>query len=569
MIGFAMGLLRQGAWAALEYLANAVWQVPLVFAATWFAARLARRAGVAVEHRVWATALLLEAGLPAVRLDLRAIWDGMMALLVGRPAAHDGSVRVVMGAGVAHGDGLRLPASLLIGLAVSFAGVMVFLAARLAWGVWRTERMRRRAVPVVLGAAAARAWRRGGGESGYGLARAVEVRVSGSVSGPVTVGVLWPAVLLPMGFLESVSAEDLEAVLAHELAHVRRWDFAKNLVYEATSLVVAWHPAVWITRARVAESREMVCDAMAAGAVAGNESYARSLLRLAAMVADGAPARTFHAIGIFDANSFERRVMNLTKKRAEMKLMRRMGTFAVCAAMVVATCVAALALRVEVGPEMQAVAAASGAGPVTVKQDDLKSEYKKPPIYPAEAKAKKNTLNGPVVLAVIIGKDGMVEQIKVKKSLRADYDKSALDAVKDWKWQPYLLNGEPTEVDTTVTVNYSLSPDDGGKPQTLAVMVPVAPSGTENTAPKIIAAVNAHYPDEARARKDTLDGSVILEVTVGKDGSVNALHLDKGLRADYDKSAWAAVRDYRFAPARSNGEPVEAKIQVEVSFRND
>jgi TonB family protein len=220
-----------------------------------------------------------------------------------------------------------------------------------------------------------------------------------------------------------------------------------------------------MTRARVSESREMVCDAMAAEAVSGNESYARSLLRLAAMVADGGPAKTLHAIGIFDANSFERRVMNLTKKRVEMRIMQRVGTVAACAVMVLATCAAALALRVEVGPELQAVAAAGGAGPVTVKQDDLKSEYKKPPVYPVEAKAKKDTINGPVVLAVIIGKDGTVEQIKVKKSLRADYDQSALDAVKDWRWQPYLLNGEPVEVDTTVTVNYSLAPEDKEEPK--------------------------------------------------------------------------------------------------------
>jgi outer membrane biosynthesis protein TonB len=43
----------------------------------------------------------------------------------------------------------------------------------------------------------------------------------------------------------------------------------------------------------------------------------------------------------------------------------------------------------------------------------------------------------------------------VLKSLRADYDESALEAVKDWTYQPYLINGEPTEVETTITVNYS------------------------------------------------------------------------------------------------------------------
>jgi TonB family protein len=81
------------------------------------------------------------------------------------------------------------------------------------------------------------------------------------------------------------------------------------------------------------------------------------------------------------------------------------------------------------------------------------------PVYPAQAKAKKDTLDGPVVFDVTIGKDGSIQALRLKKSLREDYDKSAWDAVKTWRWEPYLLNGEPTEVDTTVTINYFIQHD--------------------------------------------------------------------------------------------------------------
>ena len=560
-------LLRQCEWVALGYLANALWQVPLVFGAAWIAARLARRAGAAVEHRVWVAALLLDAVLPAARLDLRAVWDGVTALFVGRSGGHQGAVGVVVGAGAVHGDGLRLPGFVLAGIALIFVGAVVYCAARLAWGVWRTEGLRRRAVLVVLDGEAARAWRRCGGESRSGRAHAAEIRVSRTISGPVTAGILRPAVLVPSGFLEDVAAEDLEAVLAHELAHVRRWDFAKNLVYEAVSIAVAWHPVVWMTRARVAESREMVCDAMAAEAVAGNESYARSLLRLAALVADGGPAKTLHAIGIFDANSFERRVMNLTKRRVEMRLVQRIGTVAACAVMVLATCAAALALRIEVGPEMQAVAAASGEGdPLKVGVGSLKSIDRKMPVYPAEAKAKKNAIDGPVELAVVIGKDGAVESIHVQKSLRADYDRSALDAVKDWRWEPYLLNGEPTEVETTITVNYSMGQQEDEAEPLIQKVMASAP-GTPNRFPKVISQVDAEYPVQARADKHPLNGAVVVGVTVGADGAVKETHIVHSLRADFDESAQTAVRQYRFEPALADGKPVEAKIQIEVDFR--
>jgi beta-lactamase regulating signal transducer with metallopeptidase domain len=110
------------------------------------------------------------------------------------------------------------------------------------------------------------------------------------VTGPVTVGGRQGMMLVPPGFLGSVTEEDLDAVAAHEFAHMRRTDFLKNMGYGALSLPVAYHPLLWLTWARVAESREMVCDAMAAVATAGRERYARSLLRLASLLAKGAPA---------------------------------------------------------------------------------------------------------------------------------------------------------------------------------------------------------------------------------------------------------------------------------------
>jgi TonB family protein len=62
-----------------------------------------------------------------------------------------------------------------------------------------------------------------------------------------------------------------------------------------------------------------------------------------------------------------------------------------------------------------------------------------------------------VLLDVTIGTDGNPENIVVEKSLREDYDTSALEAVRHWQWQPYLLNGEPIKVETTITIVYSMA----------------------------------------------------------------------------------------------------------------
>ena len=467
-----LGTSTLGTWM-LGYLLNSLWQLPLVFAAGWIAARLAAPAGPRAEHRVWVGALVLEAVLPACPLRFDQQLQGLWRLISSRWAgnAPAGHVRIAIGPGTAHDGVLRLPAHVLEAVIIAYGCALLYFAGRLAWGLWKTVVTRRRARPVRLAGEAARSWSR------YRRAFAMdeaELATSPMTSVPVTLGLRRGMLLVPSGFLEGVDHKDLDALFAHEFAHMRRRDFAKNLLYEVLSLPMACHPLLWLTRSRVAESREMICDRMAAEAVAGRESYARSLLRLASLLADSTPARTLHAIGIFDANIFERRIMSLTEKPMEIKPARRLAIAVACAAVALATCASALALRMEIGTPIAAAAqsgsgSGSGNGSGNGSQTGANATLKVSaavmsgqkissvnPIYPPEAKADK--VQGPVVLSVIINKEGEPTNIRVKTSVRTDVDESAITAVRQWRWKPFLLNGNPTDVKTTVTVNYSLEP---------------------------------------------------------------------------------------------------------------
>jgi len=77
------------------------------------------------------------------------------------------------------------------------------------------------------------------------------------------------------------------------------------------------------------------------------------------------------------------------------------------------------------------------------------------PIYPQMAKIAR--VQGAVVLAAIIGKDGTIQNLHVLSTASPLLNQSALDAVKQWRYRPYILNGEPVEVDTQITVNFTLS----------------------------------------------------------------------------------------------------------------
>ncbi len=76
------------------------------------------------------------------------------------------------------------------------------------------------------------------------------------------------------------------------------------------------------------------------------------------------------------------------------------------------------------------------------------------PVYPVEARQKK--LEGAIVIDTLIGKDGAVETLKVVSG-PAIFAGAASDAVRQWVYKPFYLNGQPTEVRTTVTVNFRLA----------------------------------------------------------------------------------------------------------------
>ncbi len=439
------------AWL-LEYAVNAVWQVPVVAAAAWASAWLLRWAGPRVVHRVWVMALLVQVVLPGCAAPLQQWVAAAWGWTLGWGAGREGSVLAATGGarvlqGVALSGGWR-EASVAV-----YATAVLLLAVRLAWRVGRVRALARTVHPVALGGEALHRWEMCCVR--FGL-RGVVVGQSAAVRLPATLGWRRALLVLPEGMAETLNAEEMAAVLAHEAAHVARQDFAKNLLYEALTLPVAWHPALWFARERMVESREMVCDAMAARVTGGGVRFAESLLRLALLLVRSRPARVPHAIGIFDANTVERRIAMLTLEQVKVRGVRRALTVVACAVVGLGTCASALALRLEMRVAAGAVAgqAVAVAGPVRVSAGVMAGQVltKATPKYPQEAKDGK--ISGAVVLKAVVDEAGLVKDLSVVSGPEA-LRQSSLDAVKQWTYKPYLLNGKPVAVETTVTVTYS------------------------------------------------------------------------------------------------------------------
>ena len=107
--------------------------------------------------------------------------------------------------------------------------------------------------------------------------RCVQVVESVIVQAPCVIGWLRPVILLPLGIVSGLSPSQLEAVLAHELAHVRRLDYLANLLQTVVETLLFYHPAAWYVSRRMRLEREYCADQLAAGILGDSIAYARAL----------------------------------------------------------------------------------------------------------------------------------------------------------------------------------------------------------------------------------------------------------------------------------------------------
>lgn len=129
-----------------------------------------------------------------------------------------------------------------------------------------------------------------------GVGAGVRLLVSSRVDVPAVLGWLRPVVLVPLGALCGLPAEQVEALLTHELAHIRRNDYLINLLQGVAEALLFYHPAVWWVSKQIRAERELCCDDLAVEASGDVLIYARALAELEscrpsragiAMAADG------------------------------------------------------------------------------------------------------------------------------------------------------------------------------------------------------------------------------------------------------------------------------------------
>ena len=118
------------------------------------------------------------------------------------------------------------------------------------------------------------------------IARPIRLLESAMVEVPTVIGWLRPVVLMPASALSGMGPPQLEAILAHELAHIRRHDYLVNLLQTLVETLLFYHPAVWWLSGRIRIERENCCDDLAVSLCGDPYAYAKALADLEELRAD-------------------------------------------------------------------------------------------------------------------------------------------------------------------------------------------------------------------------------------------------------------------------------------------
>ncbi|MBI3473945.1 MAG: energy transducer TonB [Candidatus Solibacter usitatus] len=193
-------------------------------------------------------------------------------------------------------------------------------------------------------------------------------------------------------------------------------------------------------------------------------------------------------------------------------------------------------------------------------------------MYPPAA--VQNGVSGTVRLAVVISKDGAVRDPKVVSGNPLLIG-AASDAVRKWLYRPWVLDGQPIEVNSTIDVIFKLedsAPAAGGQP--VFAPPPAATMPSETSAPvtvssqlldgRLIRKVAPVYPPAAVQKR--VSGTVRLRVVISKEGAVRDLSVESGHPLLID-AATDAVRKWVYQPWILDGQPIEINGTIDVIFK--
>ena len=408
-------------------LVHFVWQGAVIGCAAAIALTLMRNAKPEHRYTVACAALLLCLVWPAYDLVMR-VSSADIAL------AGTQQLSGLAAAPLAAGDEWRVYLQRNLGWIVGcWAACAAALAIRMALGLlWIRQAQRQREGAPHWQAQLDRLAQQ------FGITRAVRLRVVEHLSSPITAGWLRPVVLVPAALISGMPPHLLEALLAHELAHVKRFDYLVNLGQNVVETLLFYHPAVWWISNRIRVEREQIADDFAARQLGEPRRLALALSELERL-----QFSTHHLAQAANGGDLMSRIKRLVRPDTQALNWK-------AAIPVLGLVAASMAMYGCATPAAQS-GTGGGAHTKAVAQFDSCAR----PVYPKDALEKKQT--GTVSLAFLVGSDGKVKDSKVSQSSGyPSLDDAAHSALTKCSFTPPTRDGKAVEEWTAVQYVWAL-----------------------------------------------------------------------------------------------------------------
>jgi|GEM_PF-1762909 len=392
-------------------------------------------------------------------------------------------------------------------------------------------------------------------------ATGVRFRVSARVASALVFGWLKPVVVLPAAALGRLTGAEIEALLAHELAHVVRRDFLVNLLQTAAECVLFYHPLVWWVSARMREERELCCDDFAVALCRDEVLYSKALLRLEELRMEPALAATGGRLAL--------RIRRLLNRPDPDRI-----AVAPALAFVLVFGIS-VALLAQTPPPAPPTPPTAPAAPVTAQQiyrleDGVTAPrpiYRVEPAYTPQARAAH--VQGQSVLAVIISPEGRVTDVRVMKSLDQGLDQKAVEAVRAWKFEPGRKDGKAVPVAATIETNFQLLDTPPAPP--VAMIAPAAPGAPPALHAAPVPLVAPEPPDPPQELTEKEQAAVEAKLAARLQANMERKEAAREAHAAADAEALeakAAAREKQLAQTEAQwAEREESRMQAEAAAR--
>lgn len=417
----AADVIASVGWTLVHFL----WQGALIGCASAVLLMLLRNAKPQLRYLVACAGLFLCLAWPATELALRLL-DG---------SGSGGDAMVLFAAGLVAGSPVddswgALLADQLTPIVATWAVCALAMALRMAAGLlWIGRAAANEGVDPAWQARVERM------AVQFGIDRSVRLRIVERLGSPVTAGWWRPVVLVPAALVSGMPPHLLEALLAHELAHVKRHDYLVNLGQNVVETLFFYHPAVWWISGRIRVEREQIADDFAARQLGEPRRLALALSELEKL-----QFSTHHLAQAANGGDLMSRIKRLIRPDTQALNWKAAIPVLGLAAMSAAVFAHAAPAAKPAEPDKHAVA--------LFEQCDK-------PHYPAESLKQKHT--GTVTLGFLVTKDGKVKQAKVTKSSgHAALDEAARTALAQCPFKPATAKDKPVEAWTAVQYVWTL-----------------------------------------------------------------------------------------------------------------